>query len=335
MAQKNRKIILSCAITGSVHTPTMSEYLPITPEQIVDSALEAAEAGAAILHLHARDPENGKPSADEAHFQQICPVLAERTNAILNITTGGSARMSIEERLAYALKIKPEMCSLNLGSMNFSFHPAAERITNWRYDWEKEYVEGSKNVVFKNTFADIEYILRNLGDAGTRFELECYDVGHLHNLAYFVDRNIIKTPLFIQTIFGILGGLGPDPENLFVMRSTADRLFGRENYQFSVLGAGRHQMSLLTAGAILGGNVRVGLEDSLYLGPGVKAKSNAEQVKKIRRILEELSFEIATPAEVREMLQLKGTENVRFSSSGSAQSPSGPKSGENVQRKQG
>jgi uncharacterized protein (DUF849 family) len=315
MANKNRKIILSCAITGSVHTPTMSEYLPITPQQIVDSALEAAQAGAAILHLHARDPKNGKPSADPAHFQLICPVLAERTDAILNITTGGSSRMKIEERLGYPMKVKPEMCSLNLGSMNFSFHPVAERITEWRYDWEREYVEGSKDVVFRNTFADIEYILGNLRKEGTRFELECYDVGHLYNLAYFVDRHLITPPIFIQAIFGILGGLGPDPENLFVMRSTADRLFGRENYQFSILGAGRHQMSLLTVGAILGANVRVGLEDSLYLGPGVKAKSNAEQVRKIRRILEELSFEIATPSEVREMLQLKGKQNVQFSSS--------------------
>jgi uncharacterized protein (DUF849 family) len=327
MANKNRKIILSCAITGSVHTPTMSEYLPITPQQIVDSALEAAQAGAAILHLHARDPKNGKPSADPEHFQQICPVLAERTDAILNITTGGSARMSIEERLGYALRVKPEMCSLNLGSMNFSFHPVAERITEWRYDWERDYVEGSKDVVFRNTFADIEYILRQLGEEGTRFELECYDVGHLYNLAYFIDRKISKPPIFIQAIFGILGGLGPDPENLFVMRSTADRLFGRENYQFSILGAGRHQMSLLTVGAILGANVRVGLEDSLFLGPGVKAKSNAEQVRKIRRILEELSFEIANPSEVREMLQLKGAKNVRFSSS--AQSLSGTRSGGN------
>jgi len=329
MANKNRKIILSCAITGSVHTPTMSEYLPITPLQIVDSALEAAQAGAAILHLHARDPQSGKPSADPAHFQQICPVLAERTDAILNITTGGSSRMRIEERLAYPLMVKPEMCSLNLGSMNFSFHPVADRITQWRYDWEREYVEGSKDVVFRNTFADIEYLLCHLGEGGTRFELECYDVGHLYNLAYFVDRSLIKPPIFIQAIFGILGGLGPDPENLFVMRSTSDRLFGRENYQFSILGAGRHQMSLLTVGAILGANVRVGLEDSLYLGPGTKAKSNAEQVLKIRRILEELSFEIATPSEVREMLQLKGKENVRFSSSASAQSVSGAKSSGN------
>jgi len=314
MAQKNRKIIISCAITGSVHTPTMSEHLPVTPPQIVDSALGAAEAGAAILHLHARDPRDGRPSADPAHFELICPVLAERTNAIINITTGGSTRMTIEERLGYVAKVKPEMCSLNLGSMNFAFHPVAERITDWRYGWEKAYIEGSKNVVFKNTFADIEYILTNLGEAGTRFELECYDVGHLYNLAYFVDRKIIKGPMFIQAIFGILGGLGADPENLFLMRSTADRLFGRENYQLSILGAGRHQMSLLTMGAIMGANVRVGLEDSLYLGPGHKAKSNAEQVSKIRRILEELSFEIATPSEARVMLQLKGAENVHFSS---------------------
>jgi len=312
MATKNRKIIISCAITGSVHTPTMSEYLPITPSQIVDSAVEAAEAGAAILHLHARNPEDGRPSGDPALFKEICPVLSERTGAIINITTGGSSNMTIEERLAYPLQAKPEMCSLNMGSMNFSIHPVAERITQWRYDWEKPKIEGMKEGVFKNTFSDIEYIVGNLGESGTRFELECYDVGHLYNLAYFVDRNIVKPPIFIQAVFGILGGLGPDPENLVIMRSTADRLFGRDSYHFSVLGAGRHQMSLLTMGAIMGANVRVGLEDNLYLAPGVKATSNAEQVRKIRRILEELSFEIAGPAEVRETLQLKGPENVHF-----------------------
>ncbi len=202
MAKDNRKIIVSCAITGSVHTPTMSEYLPITPSQIVDSAVEAAEAGAAILHLHARNPEDGRPSGDPKHFQMICPVLAERTSAIINITTGGSSDMKIEQRLAYPLQAKPEMCSLNMGSMNFSIHPVAERITNWRYDWEKPKIEGMKDLVFKNTFADIEYILRNLGESGTRFELECYDVGHLYNLAYFVDRGIIKPPLFMPSIFG-------------------------------------------------------------------------------------------------------------------------------------
>jgi len=312
MASNHRKIILTCAITGSVHTPTMSEHLPITPSQIVGSAVEAAEAGAAILHLHARNPEDGRPSGSPELFHEICSALAGRTNAVINITTGGSTQMTIEERLAYPLRIKPEMCSLNMGSMNFSIHPVAERITEWRYEWEKQKVEGMKDLVFKNTFADIEFILRNLGEGGTRFELECYDVGHLYNLAYFVDRGIIQPPLFIQVVLGILGGLGPDPENLFLMRSTADRLFGREGYQLSVLGAGRHQMSIVTMGAILGVNIRVGLEDSIYIGPGVKATSNAEQVRKIRRILEELSIEIATPSEVREMLQLKGPENVHF-----------------------
>jgi uncharacterized protein (DUF849 family) len=260
MTRNNHRIILSCAITGSVHTPTMSEYLPITPGQIVESGIQAAEAGAAILHIHARDPQTGQPSGDPALFQQICSALSERTGAVINITTGGTTRMTIEERLAYPLSVKPEMCSLNMGSMNFAFHPVAERIADWRFEWEKPYVEGTKDVVFRNTFADIEYILRSLGDAGTRFELECYDVGHLYNLAYFVDRGMIRPPMFIQAILGILGGLGPDPENVFVMRSTADRLFGRENYFLSTLGAGRHQMSLLTVGAILGANVRVGLE---------------------------------------------------------------------------
>src|ERR1700722_16934042 len=251
MAKTNRKIIISCAITGSVHTPTMSEYLPITPAQMVDSAVEAAEAGAAIVHLHARNGEDGRPSGDPAHFREICPALAERTSAIINITTGGSSNMTIEERLAYPLQAKPEMCSLNMGSMNFSIHPVAERITNWRYDWERPKVEGMKDVVFKNTFADIEYILAHLGASGTRFELECYDVGHLYNLAYFVDRSIIKPPIFIQAVFGILRRLRPGPENPLIMRSTAHRLFGRDSYHLSILGAGRHQMSLLTMGAIM------------------------------------------------------------------------------------
>lgn len=312
MAKSNRKIIISCAITGSVHTPTMSEYLPITPSQIVESAVEAAEAGAAILHLHARNPDDGRPSGDPEHYRQICPILARRTDAIINITTGGSTQMLIEERLAYPLTAKPEMCSLNMGSMNFSIHPVADRITNWRYEWERAKVQGMKDLIFRNTFADIEYILGNLGKCGTRFELECYDVGHLYNLAYFVDRDLIKPPFFIQAIFGILGGIGPDPENLLIMQSTADRLFGREGYQLSILGAGRHQMSLLTMGAILGANVRIGLEDNLYVGPGIKATSNAELVRKIRRILEELNFEIATPAEARQMLQLKGAQNLAF-----------------------
>ena len=324
----NDKVIISCAITGAMHTPTMSDALPITPAQIASQSIAAAEAGAAVIHLHARKPADGEPTGNPEVYLQFLPEIHAKTDAVLNLTTGGSPTMSVADRLAAAARFKPELCSLNMGSMNFSFHPVAERITDWRYDWEKEYVEGSKDVVFRNTFADIEYILRHLAGEGTRFELECYDVGHLYNLAYFIDRKIIKPPIFIQAIFGILGGLGPDPENLFVMRSTADRLFGRENYQLSILGAGRHQMSLLTVGAIMGANVRVGLEDSLYLGPGAKAKSNAEQVRRIRRILEELSFEIATPSEVREMLQLKGAENVRFSAS-SAQPVSGTRSSGN------
>lgn len=312
MARNKPKIMISCAVTGSVHTPTMSEYLPASPSQIIESAVEAAEAGAAILHLHAREEEDGRPSGDPALYREICTSLSQRSDAILNITTGGSSNMTIEERLAYPLAAKPELCSLNLGSMNFSIHPVAEKITAWRYDWERPKIEGMKDCVFKNTFADIEYILANLGESGTRFELECYDVGHLYNLAYFVDRHVLKPPIFIQAVFGILGGLGPDPENLFVMRSTADRLFGRENYHLSILGAGRHQMSLLTMGAIMGANVRVGLEDNLFIGPGEKATSNAQQVRKIRHILEELNFDIATPSDVREVLQLKGAENVHF-----------------------
>lgn len=312
MSKTNRKVIITCAVTGAVHTPTMSEYLPLTPDQIAEQSIEAVEAGAAILHLHARDPKDGRPSPDPALFDQFIPRIAEATDAVINITTGGSTRMTLEERLAYPMKAKPEMCSLNMGSMNFSIHPVARKISEWKYDWEQSYVEGMEDLIFRNTFRDISRILKELGEHGTRFELECYDVGHLYNLAYFVDEGLIKPPFFIQSIYGILGGMGPDPENLAMMRTVADRLFGREAYEFSILGAGRHQMQLLTMGAIMGGNVRVGLEDSIYLGKGVKAKSNAEQVRKIRHILEELSFEIATPAEAREILQLKGKDKVGF-----------------------
>lgn len=306
------KVIISCAVTGAIHTPSMSEHLPLSPPEIAEQAIEAAEAGAAILHLHARDPKDGRPTANPAVFQQFVSRIAQSTNAVINITTGGSTSMSLAERLAYPLSAKPEMCSLNMGSMNFSIHPTAKKIKEWRFDWEKPYVEGTDDVIFRNTFRDIRKIIEQLGESGTRFELECYDVGHLYNLAHFVDDGLIKPPFFIQSIFGILGGMGPDPENLSVMRSTADRLFGRENYRFSVLGAGRHQMSLLTAGAVFGGNVRVGLEDSLFLERGKLATSNAEQVHKIRRILQELSLEVATPDEAREMLQLKGAAQTSF-----------------------
>jgi uncharacterized protein (DUF849 family) len=306
----NRKVIITCAVTGSAHVPSMSEYLPLTPADIKTQALEAAEAGAAILHLHARHPDDGRPTPSPEVFRQFVPAIAAQTDAVINISTGGSTRMTLDERLAYARIAKPEMCSLNMGSMNFSLHPVAARMPSWRFDWEKDYIEGMEDMIFRNTFRDIRNILTEFNEYGTRFEFECYDVGHLYNLAHFIDLGLVKPPFFIQSVLGILGGIGPDPENLNVMRSTADRLFGREQYQFSVLGAGRHQMSLVTMGAIMGGNVRVGLEDSVYLSRGVKARTNAEQVRKIRRILEELSFEIATPAEARTMLGLKGGDRV-------------------------
>jgi len=310
---KDRKVIISCAVTGSVHTPSMSEYLPAGPEQIAQQAVDAARAGAAILHLHARSPVDGSPTPDPAVFEQFVPKIAAQTDAIINITTGGSTRMTLDDRLAYPLKAKPELCSLNMGSMNFSFHKAGRGIADWKYPWERGHIEGSEDVIFRNTFADIAGIIAQLGDAhGVRFEFECYDVGHLCNLAYFVDDGLIKPPMFLQCILGILGGVNADPENLFLMRSTADRLFGRENYEFSVLGAGRHQTSLVTMGAIMGGHVRVGLEDSLFLGRGQLAPSCAAQVLKIRRILEELSLEIATPAEAREILETKGADKVGF-----------------------
>ncbi|BBQ00569.1 3-keto-5-aminohexanoate cleavage protein [Burkholderia sp. SFA1] len=310
MSDSSRKVIISCAVTGATHVPTMSAHLPITPAQIRDQAIDAAEAGAAIIHLHARDPNDGRPTPDPAIFRQFVPAIAEATDAVINITTGGSTRMSLEERLAYPLQAAPEMCSLNMGSMNFSIHPLAAKVSSWRYEWEKGYVEGMEDMIFRNTFKDIRRILLELGGRGTRFEFECYDLGHLYNLAHFVDQGLIKPPFFIQSVFGILGGMGADPENMTVMRATADRLFGRENYHFSVLGAGRHQMPLVTMSAILGGNVRVGLEDSVYIAKGVKAESNAQQVRKIRRILEELSFEIASPDEARAMLGLKGRDKV-------------------------
>lgn len=313
MKNKQEKVIISCAVTGSVHTPSMSPYLPLTPDDIARQAIDAAQAGAAILHLHARDPADGRPTPDPKVFDMFVPRIRAATDAVINITTGGSTRMSLQERLAYPLMAKPEMCSLNMGSMNFSIHPAARKISDWRHDWEKPHIEGMEDLIFRNTFRDIKHILKVLGDdCGTRFEFECYDVGHLYNLAHFVDEGLVRGPLFIQSIYGILGGLGPDPENLVMMRTTADRLFGRENYRFSILGAGRHQMPLLTMGAVMGGNVRVGLEDSLYLGRGQLATSCADQVRKIRRILEELSLEIATPDEARSMLGLKGRDAVAF-----------------------
>jgi len=307
-----RKVIISCAVTGSVHTPSMSEHLPVTPEQIAKQAIDAARAGASVLHLHARDPADGRPTPDPAVFEQFVPRIAAETDAIINITTGGSSRMSLDERLAYPLRAKPELCSLNMGSMNFAFHKAGRRIAKWKHAWEQPYVESSEGVIFRNTFVDIRDILARLGDAhDVRFEFECYDVGHLYNLAHFVDRGLVNPPFFVQMIFGILGGIGPETRNLMFMKETADRLFG-DDYRWSVLAAGRFQIPFATQAAMMGGNVRVGLEDSLYIGRGKLAASNAEQVAKMRRILEELGHSIATPAEARAMLALKGGDKVGF-----------------------
>jgi uncharacterized protein (DUF849 family) len=306
------KVIITCAVTGGAHTPSMSDALPVTPQQIADQAIAASEAGAAILHLHARDPSDGRPTGDPEIYSQFLSVIQQRTDAVVNITTGGSATMLLDDRLAAAAKFRPEMCSLNMGSMNFAFFPAAARIETWKHTWEKDYILNSDDYIFRNTFRDIGFILESLGEAGTRFEHECYDVGHLYNLAHFVDRQLIRPPFFIQMIFGVLGGIGPDLENLMVMKTTADRLFGRENFQWSVLAAGRHQMPFLTQGALMGGHVRVGLEDSLFIERGVFATSNAQQVEKIVRILSEMGHQPATPSEARAMLNLKGLDKVEF-----------------------
>lgn len=309
--KRSEKVIITCAVTGSIHTPSMSPHLPITPDQIASEAIAAAEAGAAVLHLHARDPETGKPDQTPARFMEFLPRIKQQSDAILNITTGGGLGMSLEQRLAPALQCAPEIASMNMGSFNFNISGAAGKRAEFLHDWEKPYLEATRDGIMSNTFTQMEYGMIALGAQGTRFEFECYDMGHLYNLAHFADRKLVQPPFFVQCIFGILGGIGPEPENLLHMRAAADRLFG-DDYYLSVLGAGRHQMPFITISAILGGNVRVGLEDSLYSGKGKLATSNAEQVAKIRRILDELSLEVATPAEARAMLGTKGGDNVNF-----------------------
>lgn len=312
MARKTDKVIITCAVTGGIHTPTMSDALPITPEEIATQSIEAAEAGASIIHLHARDPETGMPTPNPDVFMQFLPRVKQSSDAVINITTGGGLGMTVEERLAGPLKAEPEMASLNMGSMNFALHPLASKHKEWKFTWEKPFLEATADFIFRNTFKDIEYILKHLGEGcGTRFEHECYDIGHLYNLAHYVDRGLVKPPFLVQSIFGILGGIGAEMENVMFMKQTADRLFG-DDYVWSVLAAGRFQMPFVTQAAMMGGNVRVGLEDSLYIGKGKLAKSNAEQVRKIRIILEELGMTIATPADAREVLQLKGGDMVKF-----------------------
>jgi uncharacterized protein (DUF849 family) len=311
MSTASSKVIITCAVTGAIHTPTLSAGLPFTPADIAAQAIAAAKAGAAILHLHARNPADGSPTGDPDVFAQFLPQIHEATDAVINLTTGGSPDMTVEQRLAAALRFKPEMCSLNMGSMNFAFHGMTGKIAEWRFPWEKKYIEDSEAFIFRNTFRDIARIYRLMADFGTRYEHECYDIGHLYNLAHFLDKGLAKPPLWIQSVFGILGGIGADADNVTFMRRTADRLFGND-YVWSVLAAGRHQMPLITQAAMMGGNVRVGLEDSLYIGRGRLASNNAEQVSKIRRILEELGLEIATAEDAREILALKGRGNVKI-----------------------
>lgn len=309
--KKSNKVIITCAVTGSIHTPSMSPHLPVTAEEISDAAIGAAEAGAAIIHLHARDPESGMPDQSVEAYRNILPVIKQRTNAVLNITTGGSTLMTTDERLGPALHYKPEVASLNMGSMNFGLFPMLKRFDSFEHDWEEDYLRGSDDRIFRNTFKDIETILTKCADNGTRFEVECYDIGHLYTCRHFADRGLIKPPFFIQSVFGILGGIGQHPEDVMHMKRTADRLFG-DDYQWSVLGAGAKQMQIAAQAAMMGGNVRVGLEDSLWLGRGKLAESNAAQVRFAVRMIEDLGLEVATPEEAREMLELKGGHDVNF-----------------------
>ncbi|SAL35120.1 BKACE family enzyme [Caballeronia humi] len=306
-----RKVIITCAPTGAIHTPSMSPHLPVTPDQIADAALAAAKEGAAILHLHARDPENGRPTQDPAVFERFLPRVKAGTDAVINLTTGGSPHMTVAERLKPAHYFQPEVASLNMGSMNFGLYPMLDRFKEFKHDWERKHLANSRDLVFKNTFADIEYILTSCGANGTRFEFECYDISHLYNLAHFVDRGLAKAPFFVQSVFGLLGGIGGHPEDLAHMKRTADRLFG-DDFVWSILGAGRNQIPLATLGVAQGSNVRVGLEDSLWIAPGKLAESSAAQVRKIRQVIEGLSLEVATPQEARAMLALKGGDNVAF-----------------------
>ncbi|VVO44838.1 3-keto-5-aminohexanoate cleavage protein [Pseudomonas fluorescens] len=307
-----KSVIITCATTGGVHTPTMSEYLPITPQEIAESSIEAAKAGASIIHLHARNPETGKPDPRPELFQDFMGQISRQSDAVLNVSTGGGLGMSREERLRAALSVSPEMASLNVGSMNFGIFPMKDKYSNWKHDWEPAFLDSTRDFIFRNTFADIEYIVKELGDGhGTRFEFECYDLGHLYNLAWIIDQGWVKPPFLIQIVFGVLGGVGADLDNLMHMHTVAQKLFGK-NYEWSVLAAGKNQIQFATQAALLGGNVRVGLEDSLYIGRGEKAKSNAEQVLKIRSIIENLGLNIATPTEARARLGLKGSEKVNL-----------------------
>jgi len=309
---KAKSVIITCAVTGGIHTPTMSPHLPITPQEIAAEAIAASEAGASIIHLHARNPEDGRPAHDPDVFMEFLPIIKQSTNAVVNITTGGGLGMTLDQRLAAARRASPEMASLNMGSLNFGLFPLLDKYKTFKHEWEPEFLSMTNDFIFKNTFKDIEYVLKDLGEGqGTKFELECYDLGHLYNVAHFVDRGLIKPPFFLQLIYGILGGAGAELDNLVHMNRVADRLFG-DDYEWSVLAAGKNQMGFASTASLLGGNVRVGLEDSLYIGRGQLAESNADQVAKIRRIVEDLSLTVATPDDARQRLALKGGDQVGF-----------------------
>ena len=307
----SKKVIISCAVTGAIHTPTMSEFLPITPEQITEAAIGAANAGASIIHIHARNPETGQPDQSPEAFSKFLPQISQNTDAILNITTGGSPFMKVEERVLPTLKFNPELASLNMGSMNFGLFPLLKKYKSFKFSWEKEHLEASSDLVFKNTFKDIEFVLNSCSNNGTRFEFECYDTSHLYNLSHFVDRGLIKPPFFIQTVFGLLGGIGTHTDDVTHMKRTADRLFG-DDYKWSVLGAGAHQMRIGALSLASGGNVRVGLEDSIWNGKGIHAKANEDQVLKVRQIIEGIGLEVASAQETREILALKGKNYTSF-----------------------
>ncbi|OQM76060.1 3-keto-5-aminohexanoate cleavage protein [Manganibacter manganicus] len=306
-----RKVIITCAVTGAIHTPSMSPHLPITPEEIADAAIGAAEAGAAVVHLHARDPQNGKPDQRPEAFSPFLQVIKQRSGCIVNITTGGAPTMLVAERVRPAQHFKPEVASLNMGSMNFGLYPMLNRFKTFKHDWEEPYLRESDDRIFRNTFRDIEFILKTCAENGTRFEIECYDIGHLYTLAHFAERGLIKPPFFVQSVFGLLGGIGHHPEDVAHMKRTADRLFG-DQYRWSVLGAGRSQLPIAAMAVAMGGNVRVGLEDSLWIAPGKLAETNVQQVRAVRQIIEALGLEVATPDDAREILELKGADKVGF-----------------------
>ena len=308
----SKKVIVSCAVTGAIHTPTMSDYLPITPIQIADAAIGAANAGASIIHIHARNSETGQPDQSPEAFSKFLPKISDSIDAILNITTGGSPFMKVEERILPTLKFKPELASLNMGSMNFGLFPLLKKYKSFKHNWEKSHLENSRDLVFKNTFKDIEFVLKSCSNNGTKFEYECYDTAHLYNLAHFVDRNLVSPPFFIQTVFGLLGGIGTHSDDVAHMKRTADRLFGHD-YEWSVLGAGANQLRVAALSLASGGNVRVGLEDSIWIGKGIHAKENSQQVDKIKKVIKELGLEVATPDETRKILSLKGKSNTNFS----------------------